>query len=325
MPVLWWFLAACTPDPVADKPEPALTDLDLEPTDSAAAAEDSGEPAVQAPLDADGDGAAAAADCDDDDPLRAPGRPETCADAADQDCDASTECPALCRVEYHFGGPCNGRAYGGPAPTSWWRFEAGQPLVDSAGGPQPVVAVGTPAAVPGVLGDALGLDGATRLAAKFVPGPVWTVSWWQWLDALPNDATLDIALDVGNGPEPYTGFALGVYTSGVGGGYLEFGGAAGETMFYDDTPVCTSGWAHRVASYDGHTLRTWVDGLPDQILTFDRTIPWGSNPLSVGGSANREDRSIRGAIDEVVWFDRALADDHVAGLFRDGLCGVSSF
>ncbi len=62
-------------------------------------------------VDADGDGAPAGLDCADDDPRRAPGRPELCGNALDDDCDTLVDCAdAQCA-----GQPCDDRLTCTPA------------------------------------------------------------------------------------------------------------------------------------------------------------------------------------------------------------------
>ena len=74
-------------------------------------------------------------------------------------------------------------------------------------------------------------------------------------------------------------------------------------------------WTHLVATYDGTTIRMYVDGVLEN--SENATFQIATNNLGVGiGADDQGDRHMKGGIDEVQIFDRALSDSEVQSLFN---------
>lgn len=85
-------------------------------------------------------------------------------------------------------------------------------------------------------------------------------------------------------------------------------------------------WYHVVGTYDGTTIKIFVNGSLANSAALSTTIGANTFPLAIGNNSQWTDRHWSGSIDEVKIFDRALPDSEVyamyanesAGLQRDG-------
>jgi hypothetical protein len=81
----------------------------------------------------------------------------------------------------------------------------------------------------------------------------------------------------------------------------------------------TGAWRHVAATFDGRTMRIFVDGMAtarlaasDRVDRIDRV----DDPLLIGRSAADPDLAWHGLLDEVLFYDRALSDTEVRELFE---------
>jgi hypothetical protein len=83
------------------------------------------------------------------------------------------------------------------------------------------------------------------------------------------------------------------------------GGTFGGTL-YGTSPLSANTWSHLAASYDGATMRLYVNGV--QVATRAQTgaIATSTNPLQIGGDSIYG-QYFAGRIDEVRIYNRALS------------------
>ena len=77
-------------------------------------------------------------------------------------------------------------------------------------------------------------------------------------------------------------------------------------------------WMHVAATYDGATIRLYINGIEESSLAASFTIAANDLPLSIGAQSNA-DRFFQGALDQVRVYNRALSADEVAGLVGGSL------
>src|SRR5690606_13892740 len=108
----------------------------------------------------------------------------------------------------------------------------------------------------------------------------------------------------------------------AGGGQLFFrinqasGGATAYRINADSyTPPTDGTWVHVAATYDGQTMRLYIDGALNNSRTLSSPTPIGSNglPLAIGAQHDGASK-FRGAIDDVRIYSAALGGADIAGL-----------
>ncbi len=102
---------------------------------------------------------------------------------------------------------------------------------------------------------------------------------------------------------------------------LEFGFFDGAWHFVTSTAVPQVGaWTHLVGTYDGSTIKLYVDGVLDVQLSYTGTPPTTGQPMSIGQRSNGT-FTFDGLIDEVSIYNRALTDAEILGIFQAGSGG----
>ena len=82
------------------------------------------------------------------------------------------------------------------------------------------------------------------------------------------------------------------------------GGVYGEV--YGTTALTANTWAHLAATYDGATMRLYVNGVQVSSLAKTGSIATSTNPLQIGGDS-LYGQYFAGRIDEVRIYNRALS------------------
>lgn len=179
-----------------------------------------------------------------------------------------------------------------------------------------------------ILGDVVWVDGKFGKALEF-PGDggsfveiphddsltlvEWTITAWAKLNSPPGgDWAVIVVKAVGNGTQNYSldmdggGRVLAEVTSG--GGWSDCGSV---TTIYDDA------WHFLVASYDGATLRIYVDGEQEKEQNFaagDVSVA----PVTLGARTG-DSQPVLGIVDDIGLFNVALDDAELDNIENDGL------
>ncbi|WP_103528246.1 LamG domain-containing protein [Streptomyces sp. SM12] len=164
--------------------------------------------------------------------------------------------------------------------------------------------------VPGAVGGALELDGATGYAARtghvVDTGRPFTVAAWARLDASRDDASVVLQ----QSGRHATGFMLHhVGDSGRWAFSRSVGDTAGSALdtVVAEVPSTVGEWVHLVGSYDGTRLRLFVDGrLAGETPHTSGWTAQGSFRIGAERDGAAVTGHFPGAIDEVRLFDYAM-------------------
>jgi len=210
-----------------------------------------------------------------------------------------------------------------PAPAgmvSWWKAEGDtNDSQDSNNG----TFKGTPAYSSGEVGQAFSFDGnianyISVPAASNLDLTTFTVDAWINPTATGSAAYI---VDKSGGNSPGVNYYLALTSDN----HAEFGFQDGSYRNVDSTNVILlNTWTHLAGTYDGATVKLYVNGALDASLTYSGTPPVG-HPLRIG-LRNDDQFPVVGLVDEVEIFSRALTDTEVATIFAagsNGKCGCT--
>ncbi len=212
-----------------------------------------------------------------------------------------------------------------PGTAGQWNLDegAGLTVADSSGNGNNGVIQGSVAWVPGRFGSALSFDGSpgrVRISDNLALEPARTVTASAWVrsDGTPGDYRYVLA----KGATGCIAASYGLYTGPTGG--LEFYISAGRGTAYVRSPDSGTGvwdgqWHLAVGTFDGSTVRLYVDGSEVGHGTarsgpLEYTLP-DSNDFFIGDYPGCTSRSFRGAIDDVNVWSQTLSADTIRSLF----------
>jgi large repetitive protein len=185
---------------------------------------------------------------------------------------------------------------------------------------------GSPAWVTGVKGLAIDLDGTSDYAlvtddSSLDITEAITLAAWVKPEKVGTQYIIKKAI-ISN----TDGYELSLSSNGKA--FVRFNQSAVSAYRVDSTdpyPVSGLKWVHLAATYDGATIRIYVDGVQNNSAPADFTIANNSLPLAVGAESNGATK-FQGAMDEVRVYNRALsaaeirclATQHVGDIDADG-------
>lgn len=210
------------------------------------------------------------------------------------------------------------RLVAGAKPVAWWRLEdAGATVArDASGNGRHGTYAGTVrsvASVPG-LGRAADLN-----AASFVDVPAFpdmsaatglTVEAWirypldipgTWERIVEKDYTSGFVMTVNPSSAPRHKLTAGHVMFGIN-----------KTFAESSIPVNDGRWHHVAGVWDGRTLVVYADGQPGSPVDFTGAIGSSTQPLRIGANSNNASQErIRGALDEIAIYGRALSAEEI--------------
>lgn len=208
-----------------------------------------------------------------------------------------------------------------PGLVAYWPLDTvtGQITPDLSGNEANLI-VGLAQKVKGVSNTGLKFDGKTAQARCMSAGSIdpatgLTIEAWVNLDGLD-----------------FSGFPSVVRKDGAYA--LRFSQSRiGMVLWFDGNPTSIGGkktdwvtgrWYHLAATYDGATLRTYVDGQQDDALErpTDKPLDVSTAGAFVGSSPGQH--SLKGTVDEVRLYNRALSPEEVAASYRRGLASLEA-
>ncbi len=207
------------------------------------------------------------------------------------------------------------------APVAWYRFEddgfAGT-VLDSANGHDGTCEMtACPTSTPGIVGNAALFDGVDDIVrvddhVDFATDTGFTLAAWVRLDGDQTGFRCFVAKpldDVGN----YDSWELGRDENARTTANIQLAEQMSVTVAGEILPV--GDWVHVASTWDGASLRLWVDGLEVDSTDADSILLTG-HALYFAGSWDGGEPSnfLLGALDELQIWRRALDGDEIAML-----------
>jgi hypothetical protein len=170
--------------------------------------------------------------------------------------------------------------------------------------------------VPGIVGSAITCQGGVVVVPddpRLSVGEAVTIDCWVQTDSAGQTNRWIINRVHGGGTD--TGYRLGLLD---GRPCFEVPQTAWSHHLTGPAPLPLGRWVHLAGTFDGRTMRLFVDGI--QVATLDR--PGRVNPshfdLVIGGFQLGSPANFEGLVDEVRLFSRALSEDEVRVCWQAG-------
>ncbi|MEM4282757.1 MAG: LamG-like jellyroll fold domain-containing protein, partial [Candidatus Woesearchaeota archaeon] len=180
----------------------------------------------------------------------------------------------------------------------------------------------------GVVGEAFSFDGVNDFVdvgtgAGLRPSGAVSVDAWVKLDPSQLDYPQVFAVRDAGGSSSGYALYLDWYGSRATFGVKENGFGWGDCWARGGPGLKDGKWHHWAGVYDGSSVKVYVDGA---LVGFDNCrntgIDYGQNPRAlIGGHPNVGGSFLRGLVDEVEVFGRALGDGEVQAVFAAGGLG----
>ncbi|MBD3175632.1 MAG: hypothetical protein GF320_10660 [Armatimonadia bacterium] len=206
-------------------------------------------------------------------------------------------------------------------PLALWSFEPDAPLA-SASGAMTLTAPDAPEIVPGVHGAAVWLEGVHAIQVDEPGMPELpegiTVSAWVlptdlsgYREILRQECDRRVLFSFQHGG--------GILALGLNiGGYMECDAPV------DPAAVLDGNWHHCAATFDGETMRVYLDGSEIGSLARPGMIATDPDaPVFVGSSSGTSEH-FQGGLDEVRLYDRPLPATEISRLYGDGLASLDT-
>lgn len=101
-----------------------------------------------------------------------------------------------------------------------------------------------------------------------------------------------------------------------------FNGGCGNADLNSGIVPVAGQWYHVVGTYDGATIKIFVNGSLANSAALATTIGSNTYPLAIGENSQQTGRNWAGSIDEVKIFDRALPDNEVYAMYANESIGL---
>ncbi len=217
-------------------------------------------------------------------------------------------------------------------PVGWWRL--GEPSgtvaaaeVGADGTYVDAPALGQPGAIAADPDTAPLFDGSLDRVTlgdvgDFAGTAPFTVEAWLRLDAVPASWPRIVSKE-DSGAGTQAGWSMGINGSGSGWDgyvYCTRQDATDGDYVGSNAPLALGTWYHLACTYDGATLRFYLDGVLQTATGSTRAIPDHAGTAAIGGLEWSD--HVTGAIDEVALYPTALSATRVWVHRAAGLAGI---
>jgi len=211
---------------------------------------------------------------------------------------------------------------------SWW---PGEGNADDIIGTNNGILVNGVTFTNGIVGEAFHFNGSNQdvqipYSTSLEPTNV-TVECWVKLDALASPVSVSPGLQ-------YIVFKQNSMSYDFEGYDLEKNRINGQDVFRfqvssggvqvpvnSTTTVLPGVWYHLAGTYDGTTVKLYVNGVLEGSATAGFPLNYGTEPVYFGTTGESFDGRLEGALDEVSIYNRALSSNQIAAIYQAGSAG----
>lgn len=214
--------------------------------------------------------------------------------------------------------------YGDPTLIGYWTFEEGSSSVayDYSGKNATDTWNGTATGTSGYysagkIGNYAGaFDGVSTYAANAGTSAAFnltnavTMVAWVKLTALGVDQKI-----ISKRPS----YVLTVYSNNIPETEIFIGGVSNDTRSASGGTVLSTGvWYQIAGTYDGATLKTYVNGVLDRQISVSGNMDTVAYPITIGKTADSAGNYFNGLIDDARVYNRTLSPTEIAALYNGG-------
>ena len=207
--------------------------------------------------------------------------------------------------------------------VGWWTMDriTGTTVVDSSGSGNNGAEVGGPVQVAGKIGQALSFNGTSQYvnvsAGANLQNTVWTYSVWIKGDHAPNTSVISQPLADG---ALYSNLQLDWdHTNSAFEQSCAFSNGGSWYSVKIQRALQANTWYNIACSYDGSTLKVYLNGVLNNSFSVSATPNTASGPLTVGANPTGGGSYFPGSIDDVRIYNRALTAAEVQTLYQSSL------
>lgn len=145
--------------------------------------------------------------------------------------------------------------------------------------------------------------------------------------ARPTHARDAFLISGGSSPQAASGqdgYHVGLTDDGRLTVFLQGVSADIDVAFGDPGAVALNAWSHLAVSYDGSTLRAYVNGVEVGSLAQAITLDWGEESFVLGRVSTQSTLYFRGVLDEAAVYDVALSEAQIQEHYEKG-SGISRY
>jgi len=217
-----------------------------------------------------------------------------------------------------------------PPPSglvSWWQAESN--ANDTVGGNNGALLNGASFAA-GEVGQAFSLNGGGHVRIPDAPNlrftTAMTVEAWVNPANTANNQQIVSKWDAVGGIDQRS-YGLAIYSDGRAYiGVTSDGSASGNVTLFGTNTVPANQWTHIAGTYDGATLKIYLNGVLDSSMSYSAGIFPGTDDMGIGGAVGGEPvggviQPFAGLIDEVSVYNRALTPSEIQAIFAAGSAG----
>ncbi len=154
-----------------------------------------------------------------------------------------------------------------------------------------------------------GLNPAAMTIAAWIKADTWATEYWEGVVVSKDDWESDVrGYTLRTGENGRLSFALpidGTWEQALSGQVMS-----------------TGTWVHVAGTYDGNTIKVFVNGTEQASTPASGSFVASSYPLNIGRSPYATNRLFDGTIDDVVIYNRALSEEEIELLYASSADGA---